>query len=601
MAEVNHSGAGQALRLTLRVQSPWSAPRRSTHSFPVLGPEDDPKSGRIQLGSDPSADVAIEDRSVAPFHASIQRDGDEFVVKDRGTPGGTFVNGTRCKEPTRLMQGSRIVIGQTTVSVTEICPLDAERHEPPAYHAPEQPRALGRDALVRGLGDAAREWRDRGRPRRRLMRPRQVAEAQRLLGPLRDVQQLDPIVAEFVASSLSNARTVLNTRWLLGGVLLGTVLAIRVWLAPEGSSDRADEAPMGREIEGDARDDGTEEPRRAPACIPLDHEVEEGETWEQIASQHAVPADLIKRQNSLNGGKPPPPGSTLRICSYGVSAAPRQFWHTVGPRDTWETIARRYNVPVERLRRKNKDLGEVLKPGDLVVFTSTHGAVDGIKPPAEFIVPPEIDARSIGTTNAGKLVNGAQLPESTLYHIRCKTTSFATGYTIEAIIGGARLLRAEYGGELIIGDISREDGGPFGDHRSHQSGRDADIWLPILGGKYRRSRDPNDGCWHCWTEFCRPLSNEVDWDATWRMIKSLARIGTDDYPERSPVKEIFLDRTLHGHLRAAIARDGFRRGDINRFVQRREGAPALVQHGSRHVQHIHVRFRCPPGDAECRD
>ncbi|MBK6515916.1 MAG: penicillin-insensitive murein endopeptidase [Polyangiaceae bacterium] len=56
-------------------------------------------------------------------------------------------------------------------------------------------------------------------------------------------------------------------------------------------------------------------------------------------------------------------------------------------------------------------------------------------------------------------------------------------------------MRADYRGQIVIGDVSRRDGGPFGRHRSHRTGRDVDIWLPVIGGAYRS--DPK--CANCGT------------------------------------------------------------------------------------------------------
>jgi murein endopeptidase len=189
------------------------------------------------------------------------------------------------------------------------------------------------------------------------------------------------------------------------------------------------------------------------------------------------------------------------------------------------------------------------------------------------------DTRSLGRPDAGALEQGIQLPTSPDYQIRCAAHSFGTSATIGELMHTMALMRNRgYEGELVVGDLSREDGGQYGPHRSHQSGRDVDLWLPVRGGRYRR------GCDHCGTDMCRPEPEEVDWPATWRLIQALAG--------RDAVQDIFLDWSLHPALRDAAAELGTPVAEIDRQIQYpRRGHPTLVKHSDGHVHHLHVRFR----------
>jgi murein endopeptidase len=192
------------------------------------------------------------------------------------------------------------------------------------------------------------------------------------------------------------------------------------------------------------------------------------------------------------------------------------------------------------------------------------------------------------------LANGIWLPSVQEYKIRCQRHSYGTKFTVAQIIAATSRMREEFGyrGELVIGDLSKRSGGAYGPHRSHQNGRDVDVWLPIRGGKYKR--DPQR-CRYCNTDYCRPDPSEVDWDATWQLVKALAAIGHD---KESPVKEIFLDRTLHSELADAARRDGISETDVRRYVQYR-GRNALVKDSPGHVHHMHVRFRCGEDTDSC--
>ena len=149
-------------------------------------------------------------------------------------------------------------------------------------------------------------------------------------------------------------------------------------------------------------------------------------------------------------------------------------------------------------------------------------------------------------------------------------------------------LRGRYDGQIIVGDLSLESGGAYGDHASHQTGRDVDIWLPVLGGCYRAT----PGCGHCRTPWCRPLASEIDWAATWDLITALRATGA--------VQNIFLDRSLHPELRAAAKAAGLSAPEVAATIRSEPGAVAPVSHSAKHTQHIHVRFRCGPNEPGCQ-
>jgi pSer/pThr/pTyr-binding forkhead associated (FHA) protein len=56
------------------------------------------------------------DAAVEKVHARIKREGNQWVVADAGTPGGTLVNGQRIAAPTPLRPGDRIQVGGSTLA-----------------------------------------------------------------------------------------------------------------------------------------------------------------------------------------------------------------------------------------------------------------------------------------------------------------------------------------------------------------------------------------------------------------------------------------------------------------------------------------------------
>lgn len=207
------------------------------------------------------------------------------------------------------------------------------------------------------------------------------------------------------------------------------------------------------------------------------------------------------------------------------------------------------------------------------------------EPPA-FELP--ADALGRGRPDAGALVHALALPPSPDYTIRCPAHAHASSATVAELMLALASFRnhSDYRGELVVGDLSRHTGGRYGPHRSHQSGRDVDLWLPVRGGRYRR------GCVHCGTDLCRPSPREVDWSATWQLIQALA--------SRGAAQDIFLDWSLQPALRSAAALRGAPTAQLARQIQHPvRGRSTLVKHAAGHLHHLHVRFRCPTNDPGC--
>ena len=206
--------------------------------------------------------------------------------------------------------------------------------------------------------------------------------------------------------------------------------------------------------------------------------------------------------------------------------------------------------------------------------------------PPTFELP--TDALGRGRPDAGALVHALALPPSPDYTIRCPAHAHASSATVTELMLALASFRnrSGYHGELVVGDLSQHAGGRYGPHRSHQSGRDADLWLPVRGGRYRR------GCVRCGTDLCRPGPHEVDWAATWQLIQALA--------SRGAAQDIFLDWSLQPALRAAAVLEGVPAAQLAHQIQHPvRGRAALVKHAAGHIHHLHVRFRCPANDPGC--
>ena len=70
-------------------------------------------SAERYLGRDEGNDIVLDDEEVSARHARVTFAEGVFLVEDLQTTNGTFVNGERILEPTRLQNEDLIKIGRT--------------------------------------------------------------------------------------------------------------------------------------------------------------------------------------------------------------------------------------------------------------------------------------------------------------------------------------------------------------------------------------------------------------------------------------------------------------------------------------------------------
>jgi Penicillin-insensitive murein endopeptidase len=99
-------------------------------------------------------------------------------------------------------------------------------------------------------------------------------------------------------------------------------------------------------------------------------------------------------------------------------------------------------------------------------------------------------ARSLGLPYGGRLVDGTQLPVKGPDWVTWNPITdsvpnlpkrlYANEHTIRTILSVTHAYRVAhpYAARVVIGDISRDTGGPMDDHLSHQNGLDVDVYFP---------------------------------------------------------------------------------------------------------------------------
>jgi pSer/pThr/pTyr-binding forkhead associated (FHA) protein len=99
------------------------------------GPEAIPLEGdQFTIGTDASADLALDDTAVSALHAVLQHFAAGWSVRDLGSRNGTFVNGERISSEQMLRNGDEVRIGRVRIVLKD--PAHAARRteglaEPP--------------------------------------------------------------------------------------------------------------------------------------------------------------------------------------------------------------------------------------------------------------------------------------------------------------------------------------------------------------------------------------------------------------------------------------------------------------------------------------
>lgn len=188
--------------------------------------------------------------------------------------------------------------------------------------------------------------------------------------------------------------------------------------------------------------------------------------------------------------------------------------------------------------------------------------------------------------DATRLVDGVRLPElPDLYTTWDPDRAWGTRTLAETLVHVAEEMRWQfpYGDPLVVGDISREGGGPLQGHRSHQGGLDVDIG--IYWGKANQHQQG----------FRTVTTDDIDLAANLAFVQALFATGA--------VERILLDRSLIRALRDYAIDSGemTEAAAHAMFILPEDGVEGslfaldqVVHHVPGHHHHFHVRVRCTP-------
>ncbi|MEZ4452281.1 MAG: penicillin-insensitive murein endopeptidase [Nannocystaceae bacterium] len=279
----------------------------------------------------------------------------------------------------------------------------------------------------------------------------------------------------------------------------------------------------------------------------ITHTVTPRERLASIAARYGVRRDDVVEWNNLRSRRAPlKTGTRLRIHTSRVPPPRRAITYVAQAGDSWSSIAVMHRVDYRDLVTYNWPRRAVTPGAEVTVWIDpgmprTVNVKHGPQPGS---LPEGLDgARSVGAPSRGRLKDAIQLPESPLYTRGHERWLWGSSHAVRSLIAGIAEFRyrSGYEGEVIVGSMSLRRGGRFRPHKSHQSGRDVDVRLPLLPGVPL-------------TAF--PNADEIDWSASWELVRAIIDTGE--------VEVIFLEGPLQRLLFQAALWEGMSAEELPR-------------------------------------
>lgn len=244
--------------------------------------------------------------------------------------------------------------------------------------------------------------------------------------------------------------------------------------------------------------------------------------------------------------------------------------------------------PIER--RKSRHCGALTKLSAvlaaqllLAVFghaqalgAKKQGSAGSIQSRAPAALPSEIaqlGPLSVGHPAEGFLVNAVSMPRSRRWVVSMPEHGFATRETIDGLVHCIDSVAARFPNTpaVVLGSLSAREGGRIAPHKSHRTGRDADVYFYRQpGAQWSRAATLED----------------IDLPRTWALLRCFI---TD-----TDVDMILLDERVQGWLERYALDAGEPEAWVRSLFNDLPSEPAaVVRHEPGHVAHFHVRFTSP--------
>jgi Penicillin-insensitive murein endopeptidase/LysM domain len=179
---------------------------------------------------------------------------------------------------------------------------------------------------------------------------------------------------------------------------------------------------------------------------------------------------------------------------------------------------------------------------------------------------------SVGTPNAGALVNGVQAVPSKLYTLVNPGDAWGTQETLDYLNSAVQAVQDEFPDTppLALGDIGARRGGPLRPHISHQAGRDLDISFYYRDGTK-------------W--YARGTRENLDFKRLWAFVRAIIA--------KTDIDLILLDHGLQEPLKEYALSIGEDPVWLEQVFQGKGATRPIIRHAPGHATHLHLRFFNP--------
>ncbi len=209
-------------------------------------------------------------------------------------------------------------------------------------------------------------------------------------------------------------------------------------------------------------------------------------------------------------------------------------------------------------------------PTKVAVLDATARALDATRRAEAAAKLHRLGAMSVGLPNTGYLVNGVRMPHGDDWVITVPSHAFGTEETVRQLGECITATRAEFpdSPRVMLGSLSAEQGGKLAPHKSHRTGRDADVYFFRKPGAM-------------WSKAA--TEQDIDLPRTWSLLRC--------FVTKSDVDMVLIDRKVQGWLQRYALSIGEPPEWVDElFHDRPHTKSALVRHVPGHVAHMHVRF-----------
>lgn len=192
---------------------------------------------------------------------------------------------------------------------------------------------------------------------------------------------------------------------------------------------------------------------------------------------------------------------------------------------------------------------------------------------------------SVGWPNHGWQLRAKKLKRAPYLAIQKKSRSYVYGHPALVLMlqrSAKQIARARPGSVLLVGDLSRKEGGPLAGHHSHQSGRDADVAFYARDAKGRPAKLDRFVAFGADGKAKDGSGLTFDDDRNWLLVRAWARDA------RADMAHVFVSNPLRARLIAHARKVG-----DAKYVPLVSALFKQPENAEPHDDHFHVRIRCP--------